>query len=259
MSKPRNKYLRRIENIGFFNFVRYLLHKKTGLPRGGEFRLYSKLVDSPLICRGGTSDIDVFKHIFVLREYAAIGRLPDSGLIIDCGANVGFSAAYFLSALPGVRVIAVEPDAGNFRMLTRNTAAFGDRCTCVQPGVWSEAGGLRLMDTPQGDGREWARGVMVVPPGEAADIQAVSIGMLLDQSPHARVALLKVDIEGAELAVFGPGAEGWLDRVDRIAIELHGEQCAETYLKSVAAAGFETTQAGGLTLSWRKDRVNARP
>ncbi len=252
MSKQKNKYLRRIENLGFINFVRYLIHKKTGLPRSGDFKLYSKLVASPLICRGGTSDIDVFKHVFVLREYAAIGQLPERGLIIDCGANVGFSAAYFLSVSPGVSVIAVEPDAGNFRMLTRNTAAFGDRCACVQAGVWSEAGGLRVVDAPQGDGREWARGVVVVPPGEPADIQAVSIGMLLDQSPHDRVALLKVDIEGAELAVFGHGAEAWLDRVDRIAIELHGEQCAETYRRAVATAGFESAQAGGLALSWRK-------
>lgn len=259
MKKSVNKYLRRIENMGFFNFVRYLIHKNLGLPRSGEFKLYSRLVASPLICRAGSSDIDVFKHIFVLREYDAIGQLPDSGLIIDCGANVGFSAAYFLSVSPGVNVIAVEPDAGNFHMLAVNTAAFGDRCTCVQAGVWSEPGGLRVVDAPQGDGREWARGVAVVPLGETADIQAVSIGMLLDQSPYDRVALLKVDIEGAELAVFGPEAETWLSRVDRIAIELHGRACAETYLKAVAAAGFESTQAGGLTLSWRADRAGARP
>lgn len=253
MSKPKHKYLRRIENIGFFNFARYLMHKKTGWPGFGEFRLRSKLVASPLICRGGSSDIDVFKHIFVLCEYAAIGKLPESGLIIDCGANVGFSAAYFLSASPGVSVIAVEPDAGNFAMLTRNTAAFGQRCACVQAGVWSEAGGLKVVDASQGDGREWARGVVVAPPGEPADIQAVTIGMLLDQSPHDRVALLKVDIEGAELAVFGHGAEAWLDRVDRIAIELHGEACAQTYRQAVAAAGFESADVGGLTLSWRKE------
>lgn len=251
----RNKYLRRIENLGFFNFARYLIHKKTGMPRGGEFKLYSKLVASPLICRGGSSDIDVFKHIFVLREYAAIGALPSSGLIIDCGANVGFSSAYFLSVSPQVEVVAVEPDPGNFGMLVRNTASFGGRCTCVQAGVWSEAGGLRVVDAPAGDGREWARGVVVVPPGEPADTRAVSIGMLLDQSPHERVALLKVDIEGAEQAVFGPGSEAWLDRVDRIAIELHGEECARIYRRAVQAAGFESAEVGGLTLSWRKGRV----
>ncbi|HNQ04433.1 MAG TPA: FkbM family methyltransferase [Thiobacillaceae bacterium] len=251
MSKQSNKYLRRIENLGFFNFVRYLMHRNTGWPRTGEFNLYSRQVMSPLVCRGGSSDIDVFKHIFVLREYDAIGQLPSSGLVIDCGANVGFSSAYFLSACAHVHVIAVEPDPGNFHMLRRNTAAFGDRCTCIQAGVWSEAGGLRVVDAPRGDGREWARGVEIVPPGEPADIQAVTIDMLLDRSAFERVALLKVDIEGAEQAVFGHGAEAWLDRVDRIAIELHGERCAEIYRQAVVSAGFESADAGGLTLSWR--------
>lgn len=237
--------------MGFTNLLRYMAHQKTGLPRSGEFELYSRLMAAPLVCRGGSSDIDVFKHIFVLCEYAEIDDLPRSGLIIDCGANTGFSTAYFLSQLPQVHVIAVEPDPGNFRMLTRNTAAFGDRCTRVQAGVWSESGGLRIVDAPGGDGREWARGVEVVPPGEPADIPAVSIDMLLEQSPYDRIALLKVDIEGAEQVVFGNGTEAWLDRVDRIAIELHGDACVETYHKAVGAAGFESVAAGGLTLSRR--------
>ena len=66
MSVPGKKYLRRINNLGFFNFVRYMAHKKTGLPRSGEFELHSSLATVPLVCRGGSSDIDVFKHIFVL-------------------------------------------------------------------------------------------------------------------------------------------------------------------------------------------------
>jgi FkbM family methyltransferase len=252
MSSVRNKYLRRIKNLGLLNFLRYLMHKKTGLPHAGEFELYSKIVASPLICRGGTSDIDVFKHIFVLREYAAIGPLPDNGLIIDCGANVGFSTVYFLSLAPHIHVIAVEPDPGNYSMLVRNTAGFRDRCICIQAGIWSEAGGLQLVNAPAGDGREWAKGVKTAPPGEVADIQAVTIGMLLDQSTHDRIALLKMDIEGAEQAVFGKGAEQWLNRVDRIAIELHGEQCTHTYHRAVDAAGFESAEVGGLTLSWRQ-------
>lgn len=251
MSVPGRKYLDRIDNLGFSNFVRYMVHKKTGLPRSGEFELRSRLAPHSLICRGGSSDIDVFKHIFVLREYAGIDDLPTSGLVIDCGANVGFSAAYFLSQLPEVHVIAVEPDSDNFRMLTRNTEVFDSRCTRIQAGVWSESGGLRIVDAPGGDGREWARGVEVVPPGEPADIPAISIDMLLEQSPYERIALLKIDIEGAEQAVFGSGAEVWLDRVDRIAIELHGDVCADTYHKAVDAAGFESVEVGGLTLSRR--------
>lgn len=251
MSVPRNKYRQRIDNLGFGNFLRYMAHKKTGLPRRGEFALHSRLMPSPLVCRGGTSDIDVFKHVFVLCEYAQIPDLPDAGLIVDCGANVGFSSAYFLTRCPQSHVIAVEPDPGNFALLERNTAAFGDRCTRIRAGIWSEPGGLRIVDAPGGDGRAWARGVELAPPGSAADIPAVSVGALLEQSPFDRIALLKVDIEGAEQVVFGSNYQAWLDRVDRIAIELHGEACATIYHAAVDDAGFRSAEVGGLTISRR--------
>lgn len=251
MTPSRHKYRRRIDNLGFANFLRYMAHKKTGLPRSGYFTLYSKYADGPLLCRAGTSDIDVFKHIFMLREYAGIGDLHEPRLIIDCGANAGYSTAYFLSVYPRAHVIAVEPDPGNFRMLERNTANFGDRCTRVQAGVWSESCGLRLVDAPNGDGREWARGVEVAGPGEAADIPAVAIDTLLAGSGYDRISLLKIDIEGAEQVVFGRDPLGWLDKVDCIAIELHGRDCEEAYRKAVDAAGFASVECGGLTLSRR--------
>ena len=55
----------------------------------------------------------------------------------------------------------------------------------------------------------------------------MTIGMLLDQTSHDRGAFLKVDIEGAKAGVFARNTEAWLDRVDRIAIELHGHQCTD--------------------------------
>jgi len=253
MSLPRNKYLRRIDNLGFVNFLRYTAHQKTGLPKRGEFALRSRLVDVPLLCRGGSSDIDVFKHIFVLREYAEIRDLPSQGLIVDCGANVGFSTVYFLSQCPQAHVVAVEPDPQNFEMLERNTATFGNRVTRVKAGLWSAEGGLRVVDAPAGDGRAWARGVELVQAGEPADVPAVSVGTLLERSAYDRVALLKVDIEGAEEVVFGAGAQDWLPFVDRIAIELHGPACERVFLEAAGKAGFRSQSSGGLMLAQRPE------
>lgn len=248
---PRHKYLDRIENLGFSNFVRYMAHKKTGLPRSGMYSLFSRNAPTPLLCRGGSSDIDVFKHVFVLREYQAIDDIGEPDFIVDCGANAGYSSAYFLSVYPRAHLVAIEPDSGNFRMLELNTAGFGDRCERLQAGIWSEPCGLRVVDSPVGDGREWARGVVVAGPGEQADIQAVGVADVLARSRFERISLLKVDIEGAEAVLFGPGAEEWLDRVDNIAIELHGDECTRIYHEAVDPAGFVSEQRGGLTLSRR--------
>lgn len=251
MKDSRNKYLKRIDNLGFGNYLRYMAHKKTGIPSSGEFKLHSKLVGRPLICRGGTSDIDVFKHVFVLGEYAAI-ELPDRGLIIDCGANVGFSTVYFLERFPHVRVVAVEPDPDNFRMLERNTRSYGERCTCLQAGVWPEPTSLRVVDTARGDGRAWARGVeAVTSEPRPGDIRAVSIDELMRQAGVDCVTLLKVDIEGGERELFARQTDNWLGRVERIAIELHGEECTAVYRAAVDKAGLISSLAGGLTWSVR--------
>ena len=248
---PRHKYLDRIENLGLSNFARYMLHKKTGLPRTGIYRLCSRNVQGPLLCRGGSSDIDVFKHVFVLREYQSIDDIGEPDFIVDCGANAGYSSAYFLSVYPRAHLVAIEPDPGNFRMLELNTAAFGARCERLQAGVWSGPCGLKIVDSPVGDGREWARGVAVAGPGERADIHAVGVADVLARSRFERISLLKVDIEGAEAVLFGPGSEAWLDRVDNIAIELHGDDCTRIYHAAVDPAGFVSEQRGGLTLSRR--------
>ena len=159
ISMSENKYLKRIRNLGFKNFLRYTFHQKTKRPHRGEFKLYSKHAAHPLTCRGGSSDIDVFKHIYTLREYECLDNITNPGLIIDCGANAGFSTSYFLNRFPKAHVIAVEPDPGNFKLLERNMDPYGSRGKAIQAGIWSKTCDLRFSEIPFGDGREWARSV----------------------------------------------------------------------------------------------------
>jgi FkbM family methyltransferase len=250
------RYLQRIDRLGLFEFINYYLHKKTGLPLSGIFMLTTKKSKRPLYCRAKTTDIDVFKHIYVCGEYDCLETLQDPQLIIDCGANAGFSASYFLNRFPGAAVMAIEPDPGNFGMLLRNTAPFGDRCQCHQAGIWDKSCGLVLCDSPQGDGREWARTVREAGAGEIPDVKALGIRELLDLSGKPRISLLKIDIEGSELPLFSGDCSSWLPYVDHIIIELHGPECTRKYLETVGAAGFTSVVVGGLT--WSSNTTSAR-
>src|SRR4051812_39387542 len=86
--------------------------------------LKSEHVRHPLRCRKGSSDRDVFRQIFVEREYACLDDLSDVDLVLDCGANVGYSSAYFLDRFPTCHVIAVEPDPENYALLEENLAPY---------------------------------------------------------------------------------------------------------------------------------------
>src|SRR5688500_10055596 len=53
------------------------------------------------------------REIFV-REIYRFETDIRNPVIIDCGSNIGLSVLYFHKSYPGARILAFEPDAGNF-------------------------------------------------------------------------------------------------------------------------------------------------
>lgn len=211
----------------------------------------SRYAAFPLVCRRGTSDLDVFGQIFSHREYRCLDSVRDAGLIIDCGANVGFSSAYFLTQYPTAEVIAVEPDSGNFAALQRNLAPYGSRAKPLRAGIWWRSAGLMVTDSAYaGDGREWARGVREATGGETPEVHAVDIGTLFDKSGHDRISILKIDIEGSEEAVFAAPCP-WLERVDNLVIELHGPSCETSFRRALDGHGFKMSTCDELVVCMR--------
>jgi FkbM family methyltransferase len=218
---------------------------------GHPFVILSKRAHHPLYCRAGTSDLDVFGQIFVQREYRCLDDLAEANLIIDCGANVGYSSAYFLTRFPSSTVICVEPDPGNFRALQSNLEQYDGRARVLHSAVWSEKVGLVIDESRFGDGREWARTVRAIRDGEAPTISAIDIGTLIGESGHERVSILKIDIEGAEEIVFSSRHNDWIEKVDNIVIELHGERCKSVFNQAIAGRGFTLSECDDLTICKR--------
>jgi len=222
------------------------------LPRGRKLSVRSRFAKGRLTFRTGTSDLDVFHQIFVDREYRCLDDLADARLVIDCGANVGYSAAYFLKRFPRCRLIAVEPEHGNFVILRENLRSFSDRCSMLQMGIWSRKVGLRISEEKFGDGREWAFSLEEASPTETAQIDGIDIPSLIQLSGCERISILKIDIEGAERRIFAEGAHEWLDRVDTLVIELHGAECQNVFERAIAQYDFELSTCDELTIARRR-------
>jgi FkbM family methyltransferase len=182
----------------------------------------------------------------------------DVQLVLDCGANVGYSSAYFLSQSPSCHVMAIEPDPGNFAMLQRNLLAYGERAKLVRAGIWSHDTPLTISQAPFRDGQEWSIQVRPCETNEESDLQGVSIESILASSGFDKISLLKVDIEGAEVVLFGAKTD-WLERVDAIAIELHDDshfgKATDIFNAAIDGRGFEVTHSGDLTLCRRPSRT----
>lgn len=246
-----------IEQLGIRGTLLYFRgrfgHEDSHAPN--PFPVISKYGAHPLYCRPGTSDLDVFYEVYLGRVYGALDVLLDVGLVVDCGANVGFASAYFLNRFPSCTLIAIEPDSGNFSMLVRNLLPFKGRTTLLHAGVWSHDGGLVMAEEPHADGREWARQVRACRSGEVPSITAVSLATVLDESGFSRISLLKIDVEGAEAELFSSGYERWIDRVDTIAIELHDDTVfgptSDLFFSVMAKHDFKVLRAGHVTVCTR--------
>jgi FkbM family methyltransferase len=219
--------------------------------RGRRLRLFTKYSSVGLLCRSGASDLDLFKQIFLDREYRCLDDLTDAELIVDCGANVGYSSAYFLSRFPGCQLVAVEPDASNFEVLEKNLRPFAGRVTVLKAGVWPRRAGLRISEEKFGDGREWSYTVRETRPGESRQLDGVDIASLLRTSGFERISILKIDVEGAEKSIFAENFEDWLGRVDVMVIELHGQECADVFHRAIDPYGFELSTCDELTVARR--------
>lgn len=242
-------FARAVANLGFLNalLLKWQQMRARWFVVRTPYRLRSKHSRYPLWCRPGTSDAGVFHQIFVTREYACLDDVVDPVLILDCGANVGYSSAYFLSRFPQARVVAVEPDPGNAEMLALNLRPFGARVTIVRSAVWSHPAGL-VLDRAAGDGQEWSRQVRECRPGETPDLLATDIPSLLAAAGQPSLSILKIDVEGAEAAIFASGYEDWLPRVSHMVIELHGAACERIFYQAVSGLPCELSCHEELTV-----------
>lgn len=164
-------------------------------------------------------------------EFASDNPAP---LIVDCGANIGLSCIFFKRRYPASRILAFEPDPALFAALRANLQSFGLRDVALyNQAVWTSATRLPF----------WAEGAFsgrVALAGDRAGlitVPAVRLRDFLDQP----VELLKLDVEGAELAVLADCAER-LANVARIFVEYHAPadqpQGLHELLAILAGAGF---------------------
>jgi FkbM family methyltransferase len=217
--------------------------------------LTSPLAAHPLWCRPNTSDRAVFDQIFTCHGYACLSDRLDIRLIIDCGAYVGYSAAYFLTCFPHSKVIAIEPDPGNFGLLRKNMAPYADRVALHHAAAWSHPARLRLSETKYRDGQEWSRQVRECEPGEPSAFRGVEVGALFRGSGYDRISVLKIDIEGAEAMIFNDEYKYWIDNLDNLLIEIHDDSTFgdNTALLegALAGRGFRFSRFGELTVCSR--------
>lgn len=189
------------------------------------------------IFKDGAYDLRKLRRYAELMDFAQRGRaLGKRPLIIDAGANIGASAAYFSSECQDALVVAIEPEVMNYQFLVENTKDLN----VVPLPCAIAASPMRVRVVDVGEGTLGYRTEQAL--NQAANDQiasCVTINELCAAHQHDCFPFIaKIDIEGAEKELFSKNTE-WVAQMPLIIIELHDwlmgkEGTAMPFLKCIA-------------------------
>lgn len=173
--------------------------------------------------------------------------VPNNGLVVDLGANLGVFSALALAQHDSVRVIAVEPSHSLLESLKKCVSANGwsARTTPIRAFIGNFT---ETQKTALRQGSDYA------------DAPTITESELISRSTITKIDLLKCDIEGSEFFLLEPDSR-LLAITDRLAIELHqwgGD--IQMFLDHLTRIGFEIGRvewAHGSCIALCRRNVNA--
>jgi len=169
-----------------------------------------------IILRGGYTDISVLKATFIDRYHRSPFNLGLAPVIVDLGSNIGLTLLDYHYEYPDARLIGVELDAANFRLLQFNTSSLKN-CDIINAGIWKSDGEISYSGP---DSQSFS---IAEKPSEGGNKnKAITIDSLFSRYGISKVDFLKMDIEGAEeQIILESDCSNWISRVKIISIEVH--------------------------------------
>lgn len=219
-----------LQGLGPLNGMRFVAQEVTGWRDEVAIPLAGSGMRHVVWARPRSTDMSIFAQIFRWKEYdfsrwspyadqlssyykeiVAAGKVP---VIVDGGANAGYSPIWFALRFPHAKVIAVEPDRENFALLQKNVASFPN-IVPVEAALWDEKVLVAVFDP---DDTAWGRRFEVT--NDGLGMPSVTVPELLDGNDDLVPFIMKIDIEGAETKLFRSNTD-WIDNFPLVVFEPH--------------------------------------
>jgi FkbM family methyltransferase len=137
-------------------------------------------------------------------------------LILDLGANIGVSAAYFSITYPEAKVVSVEAATSNLSLLKKNSSIY-ENTSVIHSAVGPDDGTVLVYDPGIGNNAFRTFGSEE----EALEsVNEISINTLISLNSELDPFIVKLDIEGSEKQLFSRNTE-WVDKFKVVIVEIH--------------------------------------
>lgn len=236
------QFYRFAKKFGFKGFGIYLK-----LILGKTDNIFLPEIVSPITLRSKTSDIPTFYHIFFYDHYK-INLKFQPETIIDAGANIGLATIYFANKYPKSKIISIEPENSNFKMLEKNILNYPN-VKAIKKALSNLSNQvLNIVDKGYG---KW--GFITELKEESSGynltncIETVTIEDIMKEENFKIIDILKIDIEGAEKELFESNTLFWLPRTRCIIIELHDwmkKGCSKSVFEAITKYNFSFSLKG---------------
>lgn len=218
-----------------YNALRHILKTGDSVFDSKQYILPVRIFDGSFLkihLRSKSSDIDVFEQIFIVEEYGLLIQLlkkfymgREIGTMVDLGANIGLASIYLCSFFKIDKIIAVEAEDKNHKMLIENLKDIPCEVIPIKAAIWNNNSVLERFSIR--DKRNWSVSFRETRSSRPENNKI--IGYTLPQLVHEhgikKIDVLKIDIEGAEFQLM-ESKKDFLDvlRITNfLAIEIHDE------------------------------------
>jgi FkbM family methyltransferase len=187
--------------------------------------------------------ISLYEEVFARQDYTSHGfyRPRPGDVVLDIGANIGTFALFLQHRCRGVIVHCFEPSAATRQRLEHNL-----RINRLESVVHVHPVGVS--DAPRTltlHGHRFAGSRSVLAAGAAGEggeaIECVTLTEAVRRTGAGRIALLKIDVEGAEVDILREADPGTWAKIERVTLEFHGSLrsgARQAVSEALVARGF---------------------
>lgn len=228
--------------------------RRYGKTADGTFQ--ARILDFEVIAHSRPILAALFEQIFVNGDYFFVSKNAGP-FILDCGSNIGMSIVFFKALYPKAKIIGFEPEESTYALLEKNIASNDFKEVQLhQVALGMEDATISFFVDPETPGSLAMSTIRSRSLNKEIVVRQRKLSTYIDRE----VDLLKLDVEGAELAVLQDlVSTGTITRINQMIVEYHhnihkNQEAFSSFLGQLEKSGFgyqiSTSYPNGESASW---------